>query len=120
MQLAQRQRDGRPLRDHLLAAQRNGNYTHPLLVAEPLPHGGELLWQALTELSAARPQGMSSAGAVPFSEIEAWQRLNGVRFTPWELETLLAMDTVLRSQADAQRESARAQARTKPNQDDDE
>lgn len=116
MQLAQRQRDGRPLRDHLLSAQRNGRYTHPLLVPEPLPPGGELLWQALTELSAARPQGMSSAGAIPFGEIESWQRLHGVQLTPWELDTLLAMDAKLRSQADAQR----AAARKAPAQEDDE
>lgn len=95
MQLAQRQRDGRTLRDHLVAAERGHGYTHPLLKAD-LPPGGDLLWQALQQLAGARPQGLGAAGAIPPSEVHAWQCLNGLQLTPWEVETLQAMDTAMR------------------------
>jgi hypothetical protein len=29
---------------------------------------------------------------VGYVEIDAWQRVNNVRMTPWELETLIEMD----------------------------
>lgn len=100
MQLAQRQRDGRPLRDHLLAAKRQG-HAHPLLQAQPLPPGGAQLWALLQELCSSRQQGMSGAIGLQRTEVESWQRLYGVRLTPWELDTLFAMDGAMRNAAAA-------------------
>jgi hypothetical protein len=31
-------------------------------------------------------------GAIPPSELEAWQRLCGVRLSPWEVETVYELD----------------------------
>ena len=65
MQLGVRQSDGRPLREHLLSAQRGDGYTHPLLQDDPLPPGGHELFNLVIELGESRPQGMGPAGAIP-------------------------------------------------------
>lgn len=31
-------------------------------------------------------------GGIPFTEVEAWQRLTGVRLSPWELDVLTEID----------------------------
>jgi hypothetical protein len=86
MRLAARLPDGSTLRQHLQAA----GATDPRLTAMP-PAGCDGIWRAFCDLNAARPVGMG-AGAVPPSEIDAWQRLHGVRLSPWEVETLMLMD----------------------------
>ena len=90
MQLMHRQGDGRPLREHLQAAMAAGAAPDERLARKP-PRDGLALWEAFCELASVRPGGMGP-GAVPLTEIEAWQRLHGVRLTSWELGTLLAMD----------------------------
>lgn len=120
MQLSHRQRDGRQLRAHLLAAQRNGGHTHPLLITQPLPPGGGLLWDALTQLSATRQQGMGGAGGIGFAEIESWQRLHGVQLTPWEVDTLIAMDAASRNAAAKQIDAERKSRKTKSKRGSDE
>lgn len=90
MKLGARQADGSTLRAHLQAEARVTGEPDPRLLVRP-PLGGEQLWAAFSALAAARPMGMA-AGAVPMSEIAAWQALHGVRLSPWEVETLIAMD----------------------------
>lgn len=90
MQLAQRLPDGQPLRAHLEAAAAAGAAPDPRLHAQP-PAAGRALWQAFVDLSGARPVGMAPS-ALPPTEIDAWARLNGLRFTGWEVGTLMAMD----------------------------
>jgi hypothetical protein len=60
----------------------------------PVPPGCEPLWGAFAELSAARPTGGAGVAAITFSEVVAWQQAFGVKLTPWEIETLLALDRV--------------------------
>lgn len=90
MQLAHRQPDGQPLRAHLLAAAAAGATADPRLSAEA-PAAGRALWEAFVDLSATRAAGAVPGALLP-SEIEAWARLQGVRFTGWEIGTLMAMD----------------------------
>lgn len=90
MRLAMRQSDGSTLREHLLAAARATGQAEPMLSARVPPLGAQL-WQAYCELAAERPVGMG-ASAVPSTAIESWQRLAYVRLTPWEVDTLRAMD----------------------------
>lgn len=98
MQLCQRQTDGAPLREHLLAEARMTGETSPLLRAE-LPAWAGGLWQAYTELADERQAGMGPCG-IQGTQILAWQRLAGVRLTPWEVDTLRAVDrAVLACQA---------------------
>lgn len=55
------------------------------------PRGGESVWQAFCQLGRTRARGLG-AGPITFVEIEAWQRLCGVILSPWELDTLIAVD----------------------------
>ena len=91
MRLALRQPDGSTLRDHLQAAATATGRPDEQLSAR-VPPDGSALWAAFVDLSAARPVGMGGAGAVPPSEVLAWQQLQGLRLSPWEIDTLGAMD----------------------------
>lgn len=91
MQLVQRQADGSTLREHLLAAMAQGAAPDARLSAT-VPAGGQALWDAFCSMSSGRQAGLGGAGPIPPSEVLAWQQLQGVRFTPWELDTLRAMD----------------------------
>jgi hypothetical protein len=103
VKLAARQPDGQTLREHLLAAAAAGAPVDDLLTTPP-PQGAEDLWQAFVDLSASRPAGMGPAG-IPPSEIVAWQTLCRLRLTPWECETLLAMDRAVLAELERQRTS---------------
>lgn len=56
------------------------------------PRLGESLWGAFVQLSSTRQSGMG-ANPIAITEVEAWCRLQGVTLSPWELDTLLAMDS---------------------------
>ena len=106
MQLQRRQPDGKPLRDHLLAAAHNGAPLDPRLVAPP-PAGAEMLWHTFCELAAARPTGLAGDKPVPPSEVQAWCAGRRVRLSPWDLDTLAAMDRTALAAAQAQATKAR-------------
>lgn len=100
MQLAARQPDGATLREHLAAVAAQGARADVRLTLKP-PPALRALWECFLALHACRPVGMA-AGAIPPSEIDAWQRLHGVQLTAWEVETLMAADrAALAAQADA-------------------
>lgn len=90
MQLCVRQSDGSTLRAHLQAEARATGEPDSRLLTR-VPEEAEALYEAFTDLAAARPMGMA-AGAIPHTEIEAWQRLSGVCLSPWEVDTIKAMD----------------------------
>lgn len=90
MHLGQQQIGGGTLREHLQAAAKTTGNVDPRLLAT-VPEGTSALWAAYCDLASARPAGMG-ASAIPSTEYEAWQRLARVQFTPWELDTLKAMD----------------------------
>lgn len=89
MQLGQRQPTGQTLREQLQVAA-DGGLFDDRMKARP-PAGCQALWDTFRELAAMRPSGMGPS-PIPGPEYECWQRLNGVRLTPWEVDTLKAMD----------------------------
>ena len=94
--------DGATLRTHLQRLRANTGSTDPRLqaAATPLPPTVATLWSAFVALSGTRmPVADGGMAPITFGEIEAWQRLTGVRLTPWEVETLLAVDRAARSAA---------------------
>lgn len=91
MNLSHREPDGATLRQHLQAAAKATGHTDPRLL-HTVPQGCSALWSAFAELNACRPLGMGAVGAIPLGEVEAWQRLHGVQLSPWEVDTLTAMD----------------------------
>lgn len=107
MQLAQRQPDGDTLRGFLQWEAQASGKADPRLTAHP-PVGCEFLWATYCELAVMRPSGMGMS-PIPGIEYEAWQRMNGIALTPWEIDTLKAMDSAARSAA----AEAQQQARTK-------
>lgn len=108
MLLGQSQPTGGTLRDHLQAAVQPGASVDPLLQVQ-LPRGGEFLWGAFCELSGQRQRGFG-VSAIPGSEIESWQRLYGVRLSPWDIGTLRAMDrAAMAVMTEAQRRQSEVQ-----------
>lgn len=108
MQLGARQPDGSTLREHLQSGAAQTGRADPRLLAE-VPPAGSVLWQAFIELASARPSTMGGAGAIPPSELLAWQTLQGLRLSHWEVETLLAMDrAALAAMAEQSRKGAKA------------
>lgn len=81
--------DGITLRTHLQRAARAGA-PDPMLAASraPLPRAGAALWQTFLDLRGG--------AGVTHAEIEAWQRCNSVRLSPWDVETLLCLDRAAR------------------------
>jgi hypothetical protein len=101
MQLSQRQPTGGTLRQHLQAAAAATGRADPRLL-QTVPDGVSALWETYCELSTMRPAGMG-VSAIPGAEYESWQRLSGVQLTPWEVDTLKAMDrAALGAWSDAQ------------------
>ena len=92
MRLSVPQGDGAPLRLHLQRAAAACIERDPMLIAslQPLPPTVEALWGAFLALRSA------SKGPVTHGELCAWQHLNSVRLTPWEVETLLCCDRAAR------------------------
>lgn len=91
MQLMHREPDGATLREHLQAGAKMTGHADPRLL-RTVPRECAALWAAFGELSGSRPLGMGAVGHIPMSEVEAWQRLHGVRLSSWEVDTLTAID----------------------------
>lgn len=86
--------DGSTEYEHLqsIAAQ-TGVVPDDLQIVE-VPACLRALWQTFLALHGQR---FSALGRMPItqSEIWHWQRNNGVRLTPWEIETLHLLDQVV-------------------------
>jgi hypothetical protein len=95
MRLDAAQGDGAPLRVHLQRLRSATGRIDPLLAqsSQPLPASVAPLWDALVQICGTRAPG----APVSCIEIEAWQRLHGVRLTPWEVDTVLACDRATRA-----------------------
>lgn len=87
MRLSQPQPDGATLRQHLQRAAQSTGRADPLLLQQP-PAAASQVWQAFCDLSDQRQPG----GAIVLTEIEAWQRLQGVCLTGWEVDCITTMD----------------------------
>lgn len=68
-----------------------------LAEADEIPPELEYLWFIYSDLSDSRQLGMAGPGAIPETEIDAYQRNRGIRFIPWELDCLRALDRCFRS-----------------------
>lgn len=58
----------------------------------PIPVGMEELLFAFLEMSALRGSNGFSVLPITLHDIAAWQTLNNLTFTPWEIGTLLELD----------------------------
>jgi hypothetical protein len=91
--LQEPEEDGAPLLDHLLAIERKTGKRPQILVdAPPLPVGCEDLWRIFNELHACRASNGFGPTRIGFVELDAYQRLKGVRLDTWEIECLQKAD----------------------------
>lgn len=85
--------EGSTIREHLeAAARRTGRLPDRLATAPRLPVGCELLWLDFVELSAARSVTMAGAARISHHDIDAYQRVHGVRFAPWQIDAIRRAD----------------------------
>ena len=87
-------------RDHLMQVCRQTSKTpaelgidlpEPPEPPEP-PEGGDLLWGVFMELSGARGSNGFGPNPLSWQALDAYARLSGVGLTPYEAETIRAMD----------------------------
>ena len=88
------QEDGATLRVHLQRAATSRRVDERLF--NTCPRGVEELWKAYSIIGRSRGAGMGPAH-ISQQEIGWFQRNYGVRFTPWELDTLIEIDAVFLS-----------------------
>lgn len=53
-----------------------------------------MIWEWFIQLDSRRQFNEAGAQTTSYQEIESWARLMGWKPTPWEIETLVAMDQV--------------------------
>lgn len=94
MELGQKQPDGATLRQHLLRLRENTGRRDDRLDVR-IPPEGRPLWDVFAQLSASRPSGGFGPSPIGPSDMQAWCTLRGVQLTPWEADTLSAMDAAL-------------------------
>ena len=60
----------------------------------PLPPGTDALWGAFLQLHRSRGSAGMGPASIGWQDLAAWQQVAGVQLTPWEIDTLLALDSV--------------------------
>lgn len=87
------QEGGSTLRQHLAGMwERSGVEPRLLADAPALPVELEPLWQDFTELHASRAQTGFGPLRITFAEIEAFQRVRGGKFLPWQIDAIRRAD----------------------------
>lgn len=86
--------DGNTEREHLLAMERQTGRSAPELQLPELPDGCHLIWNTFLELHNARASSGMGPSAIGWQDLLAWQRVRGVQLTTWEIDTLMAIDTL--------------------------
>ena len=85
--------DGRPLREHLEAAYRQTGKLPALLADAPrLPMGTEALWRDFLSLHASRGSNGFGLNRIGYLELDAYQRVHGFRFEPWQIDAIQRAD----------------------------
>jgi hypothetical protein len=86
--------DPSPLLDHLLSIERQtGERPQILLDAPPLPEGCEDLWHIFNQLHSCRGYGLGGPLRITYADIDAFQRVSGIRLQPWERDAIMRADT---------------------------
>lgn len=85
--------DGATLRTHLQRMAYSSGKVDSRLEAEPPPRAVTAVWETFLFLAASRRTGMS-AHPLTMVDIEAYCRMASIKLSPWELETIIALDAV--------------------------
>ena len=57
-----------------------------------MPEGFAGVWRDFMALHSTRPVGMNGPSRIPWAELDAYQRVNGFRFQPWQIEAIRRAD----------------------------
>lgn len=85
--------DGATLRTHLQRMAYSAGKVDPRLEARPPPSAVMAVWETFLLLASTRRTGMS-AQPLTMVDIEAYCRMANIRLSPWEFETIIALDAV--------------------------
>lgn len=91
--LAVPQADGLPLREHLIAYERQLKRPHPMMADAPeLPSELSPLWEQFLQLHASR--GFTGMGPAPitYQDMDSFLRVTGATFEPWEVDVVRRAD----------------------------
>jgi hypothetical protein len=92
-ELSKPQEDGTPLLIHLQRVWENtGSPPAMLRDAPALPAGCKQLWEDFLELHGSRGSTGWGAARITFADLHAWQQVNGVRLSPWEIGCIRKAD----------------------------
>lgn len=92
--LSRPEEDGEPLREHLLAGERQGHEPSRRYLREGpcLPAGGEGLWAKFLRLHNRRGGGAMGPGLITWQDIDAFQAVTGFVLLGFEVEMIEALD----------------------------
>jgi hypothetical protein len=86
--------DPTPLLDHLLSIERQTGVRPQVLVDAPaMPLGCDELWHIFNELHGSRGSNGFGPARITYQDIDAFQRVNGLRLHPWELDAIRRADS---------------------------
>lgn len=85
--------DGKSLRDHLESWGRQMGQVHPMLAnAQSLPAGCDQLWADFMALHNSRSFTGFGPARITFTDIDAFQRVQGVRLPAWQIDAIRRAD----------------------------
>lgn len=87
------QGDGCTLREHLEVIERTSGQTPEQLAPQPFPHELSHIWEWFQVMSSMRQNAGFGVSRLS-SEIVDWQKLEGIRLNPYELEVIRRIDSI--------------------------
>jgi hypothetical protein len=92
MKLDYPDKNGTPLRAHLISVwDQSGNMPEELDAID-IPDAAEYLWKWFWDLSAARGSNGFGSNPIGYETLQAWSIMTTNQPTPWEIEVLRRMD----------------------------
>lgn len=81
------------MREHLESFERQTGRLHPVLADAPvLPDGLGPLWRDFMAMHSTRSSTGFSPMRISYADLEAYQRVEGVRLAPWQVEAIKRAD----------------------------
>lgn len=94
-ELSQAGSDGVPVHEHLnLVYERTGELPELLANAPECPTGAAQTWADFLELHSERGSNGFSLSRITSRDILAWQEVNEVKLSPWDVAQIKALDTM--------------------------
>ena len=87
-------KNGSTLYDQLEQVERSTGKWPTAYEPLPPPEGTEHIWQVFWELRSTAQSGFGGPCHIAFTEIDAWERVRGIRLEPFVLDLILQMDSV--------------------------